>query len=166
MIDFSKRIVGAVALAGTLAASLPAAWAGDQAAPRPATSEEETGRSSWRRHAFPLALAGAGLGLGLGITLKVVSNQRADEFNEHANRGCRSNAPDHGAPGCTGLLESAQSANRWAMVGFAAAGVFGVTALILKLTEPASETTAAQASRPRLACAPGAGLSATCLVTF
>jgi hypothetical protein len=163
MLSLNKRSVSLVVLAGTLAASLPA-WAEDGAPPANKVDEGTSG--SWRRPAFPLALVGAGLGLGLGLTMKVVSNQRTEEFNEHANHGCRANAPDNGAPGCTSLLQSAESTNRWANVGFAAAGVFAVTALVLKLTEPAHETSALHASAPRLACAPGAGLSAACLLTF
>jgi hypothetical protein len=165
MVMFKARqhAVASIVVAALVAASAPGARAqtpDPSGGNAPATVTEEQ-PFPWQRHAFYVALIGTGLGLGLGVTEKVISNRRADEFNQHANRGCRTGVAGNGAPGCTELLDRAESANRWSQVGFAAAGIFAVTALVLKLTE-GPESTAVS----RVACAPGVGLSAACQLSF
>jgi hypothetical protein len=163
-----SRVLGSLALVGIFGGAVAPARADSAPAAASPPVVISQPASAWRRYAVPLALTGAALGLVGGVGFKVVSNHRTDEFNAHNDRGCRAGAPDAGGPGCADLLEGSESASRWANVGFAAAGAFAITALVLKLTEPdaVTATTAQASAAPRLACAPGLWLSGSCRLTF
>lgn len=115
-----------------------------------------------------LGLAVAGLGTGIAGT--VVREQKVNEFRSTNNGTCRDDggrAVDlSGTPvaTCQGPLDAQKTATIFQIAGFAAAGAFAATWLILQLTEPDGEHAAtAEASRslaPRReiaewTCAPG-----------
>jgi hypothetical protein len=168
-----SRLAGSFALAAMLSLPTMPAFAAEQTpVAAPAAPIDLKPETTWRRYAFPAALVGSGLGLLTGVGFFVASRGRTDEFNSHNDKMCKLSAPDNGGPGCTDLLNDAHSAERWSKVGLGVAAALAVTALVLKLTEPAETSTspgsrASAAPKPvRLACAPGFGLSASCAMTF
>ena len=72
--------------------------------------------------------------------------KRAD-FNSMA--ACDANLSTRGGTGCSTLLDSAERARLFALIGYGAAAVFGGTSALLFLSAPAADTRTA-----RLACAP------------
>jgi len=164
------RLIGSLVLAAAFTAPpalVHAAGSTPAAAP---PSAEVNASGSWRRYALPLALTGAGLGIATSIAFKVVTNSRQDAFNNHDNPRCSLSAAGKGGPPCAALLDDTRSAQRWSKIGLGMAGAFAATALVLWWTEPVPAASTEHASggpaRLRLACAPGAGLNASCVVAF
>jgi hypothetical protein len=174
----SARLAGTVALLGWVAGGLNPAFAQN---PAPAAASTPTAiplpppvvqaaapEPAWRRFAVPSALVASGLGLATGVVFFNVKESRTKDFNAHMNPVCSEARIDNGGPDCRALLDGIKSARTRQNIGFGAAGAFAVTALILKLTAPASTSAdASHAAAPmRLACAPGLGLNASCALTF
>jgi hypothetical protein len=113
----------------------------------------------------------AAVGLGTGVVATVLHEQKLTDFRNADGGRCRDmdgRGVDEmtGLPvvACQGLLDDYQGARTWQIVGFAAAGVFAATWLVLQLTEPA-----ATPARPLAAwtCVPSLDRpGATCALRF
>lgn len=142
---------------------------------------EEGGPSAGRRIAKWTALGLAGVGLVTGVTAAVIAQTNLSTFQTSENHKCS----DRGgqavnvetglpAPACQPSLDAFHTARTWELVGFAAAGAFATTWLILLLTEPPERSPATTAFNrdhvgswtcalnPMIATNPGA----TCAIRF
>jgi hypothetical protein len=169
----APRFTCSMALMGVLAGPAQSAWAADPtivAPPAAPVAPAVVADRPWQRVAIPLALLAAGAGLVTGVGFDVAYHRRTSTFNDHMNPKCNSGVSGNGGPICDDLYANVTSASRWSNVGFGAAAAFALTALVIKLTEPAPGHAMAgehaAAPSPRLACAPGLGLNASCIVTF
>jgi hypothetical protein len=114
-------------------------------------------------------LAGAGLVVGVIATIQHGSNVSA--FNAHTpicedHGGTAVHADGSTAPECQANLDSYRKDTTWAIVGFAGAGAFAATWLILQLTEGSPRAAAEQAFAAPL-CAPSlSGLGLSCGLHF
>jgi len=86
------------------------------------------------------ALAGA-------IVETTIWQVKRSDFN--SMEACDANLLTRGGSGCSTLLDSAERARLFALIGYGAAAVFGGTSALLFLSAPAADTRTA-----RLACAP------------
>ncbi len=126
---------------------------------------------TWRRYAFPAAVAAAGVGLAAGIVWQLSSQGAAEDFNDLKTRSCSSLQPNRGGGDCAALYDKANSRSQLSRVSLGLAGAFAITAVVLKLTEPdaaPSPTTPVPARKDTFAleCAPGLGWQASCRLTF
>jgi hypothetical protein len=135
----------------------------------PAAGDE--GPSDTRRVLKWTALGLAGAGLVTGVIATVLHSQNSSTFK---NQGCFDDngkgvdANRNPVPSCQSALDATNTDQTLMIVGYAAAGVFAATWLVLQLTEPSSAPAAApeQASRWPL-CAPSlAGLGISCAARF
>ena len=164
---FATRLL-ALVVAGALA--VPAVLAGSV---RPARADETVAPDPdlVRRRVMWGAVAFSGTMLVTGFVFWSRYSDKVQRFNELTVPGsttpdgrCGVHLPNHGPPGCADLLASAERSKLGAQVGWAMAGAAAVTALTLKLLEPA-----APPPRPEgweLACAPLLGAGATCSLRF
>ena len=133
----------------------------------PPAGEPSTGRAVLKWSAAGLA----GVGLVVGVVATVAHGNNVSAFNNHVP-ACedKSGMAVHGdgspAPECQGSLDSYRSDTTWAIVGFAGAGAFAVTWLILQLTE-GSHAGAVEHARAAPLCAPSlSGLGLSCELRF
>jgi hypothetical protein len=112
----------------------------------PAAPEMKTATVSQTRHILEwgsLGLAAAGLGTGIFAT--VIHQQKLSDFQKADGGHCRDkdgvgvdSATGMALVACQSPLDAYRSAQTWQIVGFAAAGAFAATWLVLELTEPAA----------------------------
>ncbi len=134
----------------------------------PGAEEPSTARTVLKWSAAGLA----GVGLVVGIVAVVEHGNNVAAFDNHTpacgdNNGTavdqKSGLP---APECQGSLDSYRKDTTWAIVGFAGAGVFAVTWLVLQLTEGSHPAAAEHAFAAPL-CAPSlSGLGLSCELRF
>lgn len=142
------------------------------AAPAPVAAATDEGPSQTRLVLKWTAAGLAGAGLVTGIVFTVLHGQNVDKFGAD---GCQIDG-DNGVlkatgkvdPGCQSTLDTSRTYQKVFIAGYAAAGAFAATWLVLQLTEPSSAagSSVEQAWRGAV-CAPafsGAGLS--CAVRF
>lgn len=120
------------------------------------------------------ALGLAGVGVAVGVAATVLHSQNVSAFDNNS-LNC---ADDNGtaviqgsttkAPGCQSALDSYRRDKTWAIVGFAGAGAFAVTWLILQLTEgPSPSAASAEHAQARPFCGPSStGLGLFCAARF
>ena len=112
-------------------------------------------------------LAGVGLVVGVVAAIEHGSNVSAfDKAGCYDKNGTPVHANGSSAPECQGSLDSYRSDKTWAIVGFAGAGAFAVTWLVLQLTE-GSHPAAAEHALAAPLCAPSlSGLGLSCELRF
>jgi hypothetical protein len=135
----------------------------------PPADEPSTARTVVKWSAAGLA----GAGLVVGIVGAIEHEKNVSAFNSHSPAcGVDKNGAAvyqiDGAPAsdCQAILNSYRSDTTWAIVGFAGAGVFAVTWLVLQLTEGSPPAAAEHAFAAPL-CAPSlSGLGLSCELRF
>jgi hypothetical protein len=135
----------------------------------PPADEPSTARSVVKWSAAGLA----GVGLVVGIVAIVEHGKNVSAFNNHTpacgvdkNGAAVYQMGGASAPDCQALLNSYRSDTTWAIVGFASAGAFAVTWLVLQLTEGSHPAAAEHAFAAPL-CAPSlSGLGLSCELRF
>jgi hypothetical protein len=112
------------------------------------------------------------IGLAVGVTGTILHANNVSKFDTHSPTcGVRNGigvGPD-GNPNadCQSLLTAYQNDTTWAIVGFAGAGAFAVTWLVLQLTEGPSHPATAEQAMARPLCIPSSsGLGLSCAVRF
>jgi hypothetical protein len=138
-----------------------------------AASAPDDGRSPARAILKWSAAGLAVAGLTTGVVATILHSQNVSKFD---NQGCENhngvgvNASGMPVAACQSALEDFQSDRNWAIVGYAAAGAFAVTWLILELTDPppaAAAAAAEQALSRWPTCAPSAsGAGIFCVAHF
>ncbi|HEX3905753.1 MAG TPA: PEGA domain-containing protein [Polyangia bacterium] len=118
------------------------------------------------------AAGAAGVGLVVGVVATIEHGNNVSAFNNHTPACADNNGTavlQNGgspAPECQGSLDSYRSDATWAIVGFAGAGAFAVTWLVLQLTEGSHPAAAEHALAVPL-CAPSlSGLGLSCELRF
>jgi PEGA domain len=139
--------------------------------PLVATSSPAEARTP-ARTAIKWSAAGlAGIGLVVGIVATIAHGNNVSAFDNHTpscadNNGTAVHQNGSAAPECQGSLDSYRSDTTWAIVGFAGAGAFAVTWLILQLTQ-GGHPAAAEHARAAPLCAPSlSGLGLSCELRF
>ena len=112
-------------------APVPVSTAAPAVEPSPVPSESE--RSRWQRPAAWATGTAAVVAAGLFVTTFVLRHQRVEDFN---GRGCGTDDPMKYDPACQGLLERADTMDRWAKISGAGAGALALGATLLFLTLP------------------------------
>ena len=113
----------------------------------------------------------AGVGLVVGIVATIEHGNNVSAFDNHTprcfdNNGMAVDANKSPVPACQASLDSYRSDTTWAIVGFAGAGAFAVTWLVLQLTE-GSHPPAAEHALAAPLCAPSlSGLGLSCELRF
>jgi hypothetical protein len=113
----------------------------------------------------------AAVGLVVGVVATIEHGNNVSAFDNHTprcfdNDGRAVDASNTPVTACQGNLDSYRSDKTWAIVGFAGAGAFAVTWLILQLTE-GSPAPAAEHALVAPLCAPSlSGLGLSCELRF
>jgi hypothetical protein len=113
----------------------------------------------------------AGVGLVVGIVATIEHGNNVSAFDNHTprcfdNNGTAVDANKVPVQACQESLDSYRSDTTWAIVGFAGAGAFAVTWLVLQLTEGSHPSAAEHALAVPL-CAPSlSGLGLSCELRF
>jgi hypothetical protein len=132
----------------------------DQPPDTPPRTPEPSGPTPGRRIAKWSALGLAGVSLGVGIAASVIREGKLADLEEAPNGGC---FDDHGravdqlgnpVSSCQTALDAAGTARTWQVVGFAGAGVFAATWLVLMLTEPHTASASGGVATTSWICAP------------
>lgn len=95
----------------------------------------------------------AGVGVGTGLVASVIFSSNSSSFRSHNPEcldmdGLAVDAGGKPVPDCQPWLSNYKTARTWQIVGFAAAGVFAATWLVLQLTEsPEPSTTSGRGAR-------------------
>src|SRR5579863_3031327 len=153
-----------VTSAGTLSATLPAA----------SSSSAPTESSSPVHAALKWSAVGlAGAGLAVGVVATILHANNVSKFDAFTSPVCEDNNgkavhPDgSSAPECQGTLDAYRNDTTWAIVGFASAGAFAVTALVLQLTQGSSHPAGVEHARATSLCAPSlSGVGLSCEIRF
>jgi hypothetical protein len=148
----------------------------------PAQGPEPTGDRAHSAHTVAkwTALGLAGAGLATGIASSLVYRNGVQTFQGLHNGGCYDSgglavdADGNRVPDCQPSLNTYRAARTWQIIGFASAGAFAATWLILMLTEPepgdtppsSSGNTAATGSAMHWACAPSLLGGFSCAARF
>ncbi len=117
------------------------------------------------------AAGAAGVGLAVGVIATIAHGNKVSAFDAHRpicadNNGTAVHANGSPAPECQGDLNAYRGDQIWAIVGFASAGLFAATWLVLQLTE-SSAPTAAEHARAAPLCAPSSsGVGVGCAFRF
>ena len=133
----------------------------------PAADEPSTARSVLKWSAAGLA----GVGLVVGIVATVEHGNNVSAFDSHTptcfdNNGMAVDKNKVPVPECQASLDSYRRDQTWAIVGFAGAGAFAVTWLVLQLTEGPHPAAAEHAFAVPV-CAPSlSGLGLSCELRF
>ncbi|HLK89767.1 MAG TPA: PEGA domain-containing protein [Polyangia bacterium] len=112
------------------------------------------------------------VGLAVGVTATILHANNVSKFDAHSPTCAVKNGMGVGPDGnpntdCQNLLSAYQSDTTWAIVGFAGAGAFAVTWLVLQLTEGPSHPAPAEQAMARPLCVPStSGLGLSCAVRF
>ncbi len=112
------------------------------------------------------------VGLAVGVTATILHANNVSKFDAHSPTCAVKNGMGVGSdgnpnPDCQSLLSAYQNDTTWAIVGFAGAGAFAVTWLVLQLTEGPSHPAAAEQAMARPLCVPSSsGLGLSCAVRF
>jgi PEGA domain len=134
----------------------------------PGAQEPSTARTVLKWSAAGLA----GVGLVVGIVAVVEHGNSVAAFDNHTpacadNNGMavdqKSGLP---APDCQGSLDGYRRDKTWAIVGFAGAGVFAVTWLVLQLTEGSGPAAAEHALAAPLCAPSSSGIGVGCAFRF
>jgi len=140
--------------------------------PTPPPARAVGGGPSGARIALKWTAAGlAAAGLAAGVIGVVLHGDNVSKFDDHPCRNKNGvGVLVDGTPDttCQSLLDSLQTDQKIAIVGFVAAGAFAATWLALMLTEPPSAPRPAEhAAARRLSCAPSVGtIGLSCLGRF
>ncbi len=115
----------------------------------------------------------AAVGLAVGVTGTILHASNVSKFDSNPamcadKNGTAVHQQDGSpAPECQGTLDAYKSDSTWAIVGFAGAGAFAVTWLVLQLTEGPSHPAAGEQAMARPLCIPSSsGLGLSCEVRF
>jgi hypothetical protein len=114
----------------------------------------------------------AGVGVVVGVVATIEHGKNVSAFDSHTPSGCFDNngmavhANDSPAPECQGSLDSYRSDKTWAVVGFAGAGAFAVTWLILQLTEGSPPAAVEHALAAPLCAPSSSGVGVGCAFRF
>ncbi|HXT89979.1 MAG TPA: PEGA domain-containing protein [Trebonia sp.] len=118
------------------------------------------------------AAGAAVLGLGVGVTFAILHASNVSDFNDnpaecHDNNGkAVLGNGDPAPPACQSALDAYRSDTTYSIIGFAGAGVFAATWLVLQLTEGPSHAGADHALRNPW-CAPSlSGRGFSCQLRF
>lgn len=137
--------------------------------PRPTPEAPSTARTAVKWSAAALSVAS----LAVGVTFTIIQGRNVSAFDASGN--C---ANDNGTavfkgtntpmPQCQDALDKSILDTKLAVAGYAGAGVFAATWLILQLTEPSPAKAAAESALTSPSCAPlpGRGLELTCAFRF
>jgi hypothetical protein len=118
------------------------------------------------------AAGAAGVGLAVGVAATILHNNNVSKFDAYSpicadNNGKAVHADGSAAPECQGALDAYRHDTTWAIVGFAGAGAFAVTWLVLQLTEGPSHRAAAEHAMAGPLCGPSlSGLGLSCEARF
>jgi hypothetical protein len=149
--------------------------ASTQSAPSAAIAVSASGSSqppSQLRTVIKWSAAGvAGVGLAVGVIATIAHGKNVSAFNARQpgcadNNGKAVHADGTPAPECQGDLNAYRSDTTWAIVGFAAAGAFAATWLVLQLTEGSHPAGAHQALLKPICAPSSSGLGIGCAVRF
>jgi hypothetical protein len=135
----------------------------------PPVDEPSTARIVIKWSAAGLAV----VGLAVGVVAIIEHGSNVSAFDSHTNPTCADNngtavnqQTDKPDPVCQAILNSYRNDTTWAIVGFAGAGAFAVTWLVLQLTE-GSHPAAAEHAFAAPWCAPSfSGLGLSCELRF
>ncbi|HEY4395735.1 MAG TPA: PEGA domain-containing protein [Polyangia bacterium] len=117
------------------------------------------------------AAGAAAVGLAVGVTFAILHANNVSSFDSNPagcedKNGTALHANGSKAPECQGTLDAYRSDTTYSIVGFAAAGAFAATWLVLQLTEVPVHSGADHAQAGRL-CAPSlSGLGLSCELRF
>jgi hypothetical protein len=163
----------------TAAGSKPAGGeASDSLGPGPTTpvvtSTPAAGPPSQLRTVLKWSAAGAaGVGLAVGVVATILHASNVSKFdNNPANCADNNGQAVHQqggspAPECQGELNAYRDDTTWAIIGFAGAGAFAATWLVLQLTEGRAHAPAGQQALAGPLCVPSSsGLGLSCAVRF
>ena len=118
------------------------------------------------------AAGAAGVGLAVGIVAAILHSQNVSKFDAFSPRCFDNNgkavlADDSPASACQPALDAYRSDLTWEIVGFAGAGAFAATWLILQLTEGPSYSGGGDHAMARPLCVPSlSGVGLACAVRF
>jgi hypothetical protein len=145
--------------------------AGAGPAPAVAGAPQQPEAPSQLRTVLKWSAAGAaGVGLAVGVIAVIAHGNNISAFDAHPlcedNDGTAVHKDGSAAPECQGALNAYRADVTWEIVGFAAAGAFAATWLVLQLTEGASPAGAEHAFAAPI-CAPSlSGIGVGCAVRF
>ncbi len=121
-----------------------------------ARESEVSPRAIAKWSALGLAVAG----LGTGVTASIIHSQKLTDFSNADGGQCSNNngkavdmTTGAAVRACQPALDAIGRTHTWQIIGFAAAGAFAVTWLVLQLTEPAAPSKAT-ATAAAWSCAP------------
>jgi hypothetical protein len=119
------------------------------------------------------AAGAAGIGLAVGVVATILHANNVSKFDSNpANCADKNGQAVHQADGslapeCQGQLDAYRNDTTIAIIGFAAAGAFAVTWLVLQLTEGPSHPATAEQAMSRPLCVPSSsGFGLSCAVRF
>jgi hypothetical protein len=120
------------------------------------------------------AAGAAGVGLAVGVVAAILHSNNVSKFDNYSGAMCEDRngmaVLPNGMPApkaCQDLLDSYRADTTWAIVGFAGAGAFAVTWLVLQLTEGPSHPAASEQAIAGPLCVPSSsGLGLSCEVRF
>jgi hypothetical protein len=119
------------------------------------------------------AAGAAGVGLTVGVVATILHANNVSKFDSNpANCADNNGQAVHQqggspAPECQGELNAYRDDTTWAIIGFAGAGAFAVTWLVLQLTEGRSHPAAGEQALAGPLCVPSSsGLGLSCAVRF
>jgi hypothetical protein len=126
------------------------------------------------RTAIKWSAAGmAGLGLAVGVTFAILHANNVSKFDSYtpacADNNGKAVLQSNGmaAPQCQGALDAYRSDTTWSIIGFAGAGAFAVTWLVLQLTEGPSHPAAVDHAMAAPLCVPSSsGIGLACALRF